>query len=55
MEDLHSLPPATPAQIAELARWHAHGCFADAWKVRDDTAEREAKGETYRDVYGDAM
>ena len=45
-----SLPPATPAQIAELARWHANGIFSDAWKVREDREEREKKGE--RCYYG---
>ena len=54
MED-NALPPATPAQIADLARWHAHGIFQDAWKVRDDVEEREGRGETYRDVYGAAI
>lgn len=50
-----SLPPATSAQVAELARWHAANIFIDAWKVREDREGREAKGETWMGFYGDVV
>ena len=34
--------PATPAQIAAVARWHVDRVFKDAWAVREDAEAREA-------------
>ncbi len=52
MEGDGSLPPATPEQIAELARWHTNGVFSDAWKVHEDREDREANGDTIMSIAG---
>lgn len=48
-----TVPPATLAQIAEVARWHADRIFQDAWEVRDDKEELEGQGETMTSFYGE--
>ena len=46
---------ATPLQIAETAEWLTQRIFSDAWRVLDDVADREARGETVHDLWKEAM
>ena len=47
-----TLPPATQAQISELARWYTKCIFSDVWKLKEDREELEAQGKTLRHFYG---
>ena len=49
------LPRASPTQIADVAEWLSNRIFGDAWRLLDDVAEREARGETYHTLYHQEM
>eukprot|EP00931_Biecheleriopsis_adriatica_P105153 TRINITY_DN79725_c0_g1_i1.p1 TRINITY_DN79725_c0_g1~~TRINITY_DN79725_c0_g1_i1.p1 ORF type:complete len:938 (+),score=120.38 TRINITY_DN79725_c0_g1_i1:158-2971(+) len=47
----YGLLDATEEQVADLVNWYADRYSQDAWALREDREQREARGETYQSFY----